>query len=303
MKTCSLRIGCVAVVAVSSLASAGEFPSRYYVIETNLPRERAEQFGRVMDAAGQEYHRLFSGFRGKVREKPRVKIFATKAQYLQAFARSCGEPNANARGVFCHMDKVVYTYVGDDDDGQLEAILKHECFHQFADSVVGGGLPTWTNEGLAEYFSEGEFNTKTGRLALGAVPGWRLKLLREARKNRQWIPVARLLTIDGRSWSDTLRRGRGGVQYSEAWLLCHFLIHADRGKFAPLFDQYLSLLDQSQDGLVSFKRVFGDDLAPLEQQLVAYLDGLKADDAKKPTTAHGKKRPKKKRAKRSRRGT
>ncbi len=279
MKTFDLRVMLIAAMVMPCLATAEEFQSRFYVIETNLPRERAELFGRIMDATGQEYHRIFGGFRGKVREKPRVRVFATKEDFIQGFARFCGEPSGHARGYFCNMDKVVYTYDGDD----VEKALKHECFHQFADAVVGGQLPTWTNEGLAEYFEEGAFDDKTGRLALGMVPGWRLEVLREARENRRWISVDRLLTIDGHQWSDTLRRGRSSVQYCEAWLLCHFLIHADRGQYAPLFDQYLSLLDQSQDGLVSFKRVFGTDLAPLEQKLVEYLEGLKADDAKKPS--------------------
>ena len=35
--------------------------------------------------------------------------------------------------------------------------VQHEGFHQFAHAVIGGDIPTWLNEGLAEYFGEALF--------------------------------------------------------------------------------------------------------------------------------------------------
>jgi len=259
-----------------SLATAVELESRYYIIETDLSPERAAFVGKVMDATGKAYHEMFRGFRGIVRQKLRVRVDSTKAGYLAAYARVCGEPNENARGIFCHADSVVYTYDGDG----LETILKHECLHQFVAHVIGGALPTWTNEGLAEYFQEGTIDERSGQLRLGRIPAWRLKVLQAAKKQGTWIPVSRLLKIGGRDWFETLRRGSASVQYSEAWLLCHFLIHGDGGAYTKLFDRYLGLLDEAVGGEVAFQRVFGTDLAPLENKLLAYVDGLKPDDSR-----------------------
>ena len=136
------------------------YESQYYVIETELPVDRAKLIGRVMDATGKEYARRFLGFRGSVRQKPKVRVFLDRDRYVAALARACGEPNVNTRGYYCGVDGIVYTYEGDG----LEQILKHECFHQFAERTIGGRLPRWTHEGLAQYFEEGIFDAKTGRL-------------------------------------------------------------------------------------------------------------------------------------------
>ncbi len=268
-------VGTLALIAFMwpSIATAAELESRYYIIETNLSPERAAFVGKVMDATGKAYHGMFRGFRGSVRQKMRVRVFATKEGYLAAFARFCGEPIENSRGIYCTADRAVYAYDGDG----LERILKHECLHQFVDHVIGGPLPTWTNEGLAVYFEEGTIDEGSGQLGLGRVPAWRLKVLRAAQKQGTWIPVGRLLTISGQEWSDTLRQGSALVQYSEVWLLCHFLIHGEGGAYTKLFERYLGLVDEAVGGEPAFKRVFGSDFAPLENNLRAYLDGLKAD--------------------------
>ncbi len=275
MRKQSLRALALVAFLWPVFATAAELESRYYIIETDLTPERAAFVGKVMDATGKAYHGMFRGFRGAVREKLRVRVYATKEGYLAAFARGCGEPMENARGVYCHGDRSVYTYDGDG----LETVLKHECLHQFVAHVIGGRLPTWTNEGLAEYFEEGTIDEGSGNLRLGRVPAWRLTVLRAAKKQGEWIPVGRLLTIGGREWSETLRRGSAWVQYSEAWLLCHFLIHGDGGAYTKMFDRYLGLVDEAVGGEAAFKRVFGSDVAPLERKLGAYLDGLKGDKA------------------------
>lgn len=248
-----------------------EYHSHYYIIDTDLPEARAKLIGAVMDAAGKAYDGKFRDFAGKVTEKPHVRVYATREQYMQECARLCGDANPGSGGLYCLRDRVVYTY----DNPGLERTLKHECFHQFVDRVVGGELPAWLNEGLAEYFSEGMYNARDGLLRLGRVPQWRLDILRNARRNGSWIPVAKLLSLDYDKWNDTLRRGTASVEYCEAWLLCHFLVHGDNGKYAGYFDRYLHKLDKGADPQRAFDEVFGPDKAPLEQSLDAYLDGLR----------------------------
>lgn len=249
--------------------------SRHYIIRTDLPPDRAAEIGRLMDATGQEYANRFRGFSGMVRRKPTVNVYSTREAYLAAVARACGEPNTHARGILCAADETVYTYDGDD----LAATLKHECFHQFAHKVVGGALPAWLNEGLAEYFEEGVFDEKTKRLTLGAVPTWRLALLRAAREKHALFPIDRLMKLDSASWKDNMQDDRGAIQYSETWLLCHFLIHGDSGKYLPFFETFLRHLDKGLDGDTAFKRVFGNDTTALEQKLADYLAALKPTDA------------------------
>jgi hypothetical protein len=155
---------------VPSSAGLSRFESHYYVIWTDVKPYRVRQIGNVMDAAGKEYHRRFAGFRGEIRQKPVLKVFERRENFVAAFHEATRQQAPDImRGVFYSGDGVVYTYDGDD----LEPVLKHECFHQFVDLVVGGRLPNWANEGLAEYFADSEFDPGTGHLRLGGVSGRR----------------------------------------------------------------------------------------------------------------------------------
>jgi len=268
------------IFALTLVAASGDnlcvYESKYYIIETELSAERAAFIGKVMDTTGKEYFRRFQGFRGFVRRKPKVRVYADKDRYIAALARACGEPNTNTRGYYCGLDEIVYTYEGDG----LERILKHECFHQFAEQTVGGRLPRWTHEGLAEYFEEGIFDVNSGQLRLGAVPAWRLAVLREAQKEKALFSVDRLLHMRRSEWRDNMRDRGGRVQYSQVWLLCHFLIHGDGGRYVSLFDEYLRHLDRGLDPDSAFKRVFGADTRPLDTKLHEYLDALEPEETK-----------------------
>ncbi len=259
-------------------ASSGNlrvYESKYYIIETELSADRAAFIGKVMDTTGKEYFRRFKGFQGLVRRKPKVRVYADKDGYIAALARACGERNTHTRGYYCGLDEIVYTYEGDG----LERALKHECFHQFAEQTVGGRLPRWTHEGLAQYFEEGIFDADSGRLRLGAIPAWRLAVLREAQEKNALLPVDRLLHMQSSEWRDNMRDHGGLVQYSQVWLLCHFLIHGDGGKYVSLFEEYLSHLDRGLDPDSAFKRVFGADTRPLDKKLHEYLDALAPEKA------------------------
>ena len=246
----------------------------YYIIESDLPKERAEHIGRLMDATGKEYDRRFQGFRGVIRSKPRVRVFARPEDFMTAFDRGSDAERLakHARGLFHHSDQVVYTF----DGPGVENTLKHECFHQFVGMVVGGRLPSWANEGLAEYFAEGEFDETSDRLLLGAVPKWRVRALQTAMQDAKLIPVSDLIRLDPQDWNDNLTNRSGALQYLQAWALCHFLIHAEEGKYRPHFDQFLRHLDQGLDDDSAFKRAFGEDVAPLQTKYTAYLEALQS---------------------------
>lgn len=254
------------------VAPLATYETPFYVIETDVPKERAAYIGRLMDATGKEYHRRFQGFRGVVRSKPRVKVFARREDFEEAFDRgSDAEQLAkHARGLFHHSDQTVYTF----DGPGVESTLKHECFHQFVKLVVGGRLPSWANEGLAEYFAEGEFDETSGRLQLGSVPGWRVRALRQAATAHRLIPVADLIRLAPREWNDRLANGSGSLSYLQAWVLCHFLIHAEEGKYRVFLDRFLRHLDHGVDPETAFQRSFGDEFTPLQAKYSAYIESL-----------------------------
>ncbi len=245
--------------------------SQFYIIDTDLHAARAVYIGRLMDATGKEYDRRFQGFRGAVRDKPRLVVFATREKYVEYLARLTGEMGIeHSGGLFSPADEKVYSFEGPD----LEHTLKHECFHQFAHKVIGGRLPSWCDEGLAEYFGEGVFEERSGQLFLGAVPKWRVELLTKAHGEKRLLTIEHLLSVEHAQWNDDIAT-LGSLQYCQAWALCHFLIHADGNRYRLLFEDFLRLIDQGVDSDSAWRRVFGAGIEGLETRDNAYLRALK----------------------------
>src|ERR1043166_4254785 len=114
-----------AVVLADPGSALTTYSSAYYSIESDLPPERVRQLGMIMDAAGKEYDRRFAGFSGKVGKKLKLKVYATKKEFVEAVKRATEGSKAWATsGVFVPIDETVYTY----DSPFIEHVLRHECF-------------------------------------------------------------------------------------------------------------------------------------------------------------------------------
>lgn len=258
-------------IAESGSSKMATYESSYYTLETNVSLDRAKFIGKVMDAAGKEYYRRFQGFSGTIKTKPKLKIFATREEYVAGMNKVLMSGSAEfTGGLFYPLDGYVYSF----ESKELEATLKHECFHQFVNTVVGGRLPTWTNEGLAEYFEDGVFDEKSGHMQIGAVHPRRVEWLRAAKEAKALFTVEEMLEIGGQDWHSNMGTARGPLQYAQAWAMCHFLIHGDDGKYLNEFDTYLRHIDRGLDGDTAFKRVFGPDRKALQKRYSAYVDEL-----------------------------
>ncbi len=246
---------------------------KHYVLETDVVPDRAKFIGQLMDATGKEFDRRFAGFHGIVRKKPKLKVFASKERYVEELKGATSGGNVEfTSGVFCVRDETVYSY----DSPGLESTLKHECFHQFAHFVIGGTLPLWANEGLAEYFSAGVFDEWAGEMRLGGVPTGRVLVLRDTWKTPDKLTIDELLQIGPLEWQHNLDDPRGAAQYAQAWALCHFLVHGEGGKYEKYFDRFLRFIDGGLDGETAFKQAFGPDTKPLQAKYDAYIEQLVA---------------------------
>lgn len=270
------------------------FESKYFVIETELPMDRAKFIGQVMDATGKEYDRRFAGFSRKIQKKQRVRVFPSQELYVEGLKKITVSDNKEfTGGLFNHADETVYTF----DGPGLERTLKHECFHQFAHGVVGGALPLWVNEGLAEYFECGEFDAKSGVLRLGSMHPEHPTTLKLGKSASALMPLETVMKITGQEWSDNMAGPHGPLQYAQSWALCHLFVHAENGRYGPMFESFLKQLDKGVDGDTAFKKVFGADLKPLVAKYNSYMDEMiaKAPEPKKSENRAGsEKAPKKK---------
>jgi len=259
-----------------------QYSSKYYDVYTNLPRETAAAYARHMDLTAAHYAKRFAGLRAKDRSRMAVYLFDLESDY-HAHMASIGVDSRNSGGMFAVQPrndvKGLFTWVSGRSKRDVLSVLQHEGFHQFAYAFIGGDLPPWANEGMAQYFEDGII---IGRdMHLGLVNPHRLRQVQEALANKSNLMSFReLMTMDGQQWSANLRADarRGGLQYAYAWSVVHFLVHADNGRYQRAFLGYLDLIASGRTSEQAFQRAFGTaDLEAMRKRWSQYVMLLDPD--------------------------
>ena len=204
------------------------YDSKYYTVHTDVGDQGAREAILRMSRMADEYRDRTRGFSGTIKGKFPFYLYTNAADYYAAG----GMPGT--AGVFAGSS---------DGTGKLMAIagrnltadtwhtVQHEGFHQFAHAVIGGHIPTWLNEGLAEYFGEGVY-TGDG-FVVGVIPPWRLQRLQGEIRDDQLKDVRAIMVVTGDQWARELNIRN----YDQAWSMVHFLVHADDGRYAPALSQ------------------------------------------------------------------
>src|SRR5262249_6657014 len=114
--------------------------------------------------------------------------------------------------------------------------IQHEGFHQFARAVIGGELPIWVNEGLAEYFGEGVF-TGDG-MVTGVIPQDRLERVRDLINSKRFKGMKEMMLLPHSEWNKKLKM----ENYDQAWSMVQFLAHGENGKYQRAFGGFMRSL-------------------------------------------------------------
>ncbi len=233
------------------------FRTKQYEVFTNLPDDRAKPLAQHMDRVFTEYADRLRAFKAKDSKPVRLYLFDTRENYILALAQK-GFNASNTGGVFFRTgaETALATFVEGQDRRRMIHTLQHEGFHQFAHQRIGDTMPQWANEGLAEYFGEGLMIGRT--MQTGLAPKSRLDRVREAIESDSVFPFGQMLTMTNAEWNKRLSGGdeRAMLMYDQAWAMAHFLVHANRGKYAGPFEDYLAALAQGLQPEQAFERAF-----------------------------------------------
>jgi tetratricopeptide (TPR) repeat protein len=126
-------------------------------------------------------------------------------------------------------------------------------YHEYVHSLLHSNfrwLPTWLDEGLAEFYGNTRFDSK--KLYVGA-PSLRVEYL----KGRPMIPLETLLTVNPYSYYRD-NQDRIDVFYAESWALVHFMVFGpdmDKGK---KLGHFYTLLQGGEPQPKAFHEVFGE---------------------------------------------
>jgi tetratricopeptide (TPR) repeat protein len=192
-------------------------------------------------------------------------IFAPRDEYsMKAMAPETWKAKGpKPAGFFQHGWERQYAVVRLDQDipGKYEVV-----YHEYVHTLLHANfqwLPTWLDEGLAEFYGNTRFGDK--KMNVGA-PSTRVFELR----GRTLIPLDELISEN--PW---VKFRRDEIQlhlfYSEAWALVHYLIFGPGMEQGAKLSRFNDLLQKGAPQKKSFEEVFGD-FKELENALSQYVN-------------------------------
>lgn len=217
----------------------GAFHSLFYDISDE---EAAEVIVR-MEAMVREYSSRTSAFSGKINGRLPFLLFRRDVDYIDA-----GGIEGSA-GLFD--GQRLMAVAGRKLTNATWHTIQHEGFHQFARSVIGGQLPPWVNEGLAEYFGEGVYCGDG--FVTGAIPGYRLKRIKQSIEEKQFLPMSEFMRMSQEQWNGRLTE----QNYDQAWSIVQFLAHGDNGKYQNAFNGFMIELGRGGLWQPAWDKAFG----------------------------------------------
>jgi tetratricopeptide (TPR) repeat protein len=143
-------------------------------------------------------------------------------------------------------------------------IIFHEYTHLLV-SNTSENVPTWFNEGLAEYYSTFSI-TGDQKVMLGRPIASHVYLLRDHRM----LPLRTLFQVDQKSpyYNETDKQS---IFYAESWALLHYLILGNDGQRKHQLGKFVELLSANVPMEEAFQRAFAMSFETMEKELAAYI--------------------------------
>ena len=239
------------------------YEGRYYVINTDLTGDDLREADLRMTKMAEEYKKRTEGFSGAIAHKFPFFLFRDIDDYHAA-----GGMKGTA-GAFNPNTDTLMAVAGEKTTAYTWSVVQHEGFHQFARSVIGGELPIWVNEGMAEYFGEGIF-TGDGFIT-GVIPPKRLALVKENIEQKKFKPIKEMMLLTHAAWNKQMSQ----ENYDQAWTMVQFLAHAENGKYQGAFVKFMRAIATGQQWDKAWLNSFGS-AEGFEKQWSQYW--LKMDD-------------------------
>ena len=225
-----------------------KYDSPVYAVYTDVAEDDAREAVIRMSKMAIEYHeRTKSLFSGQINQQLPCYLFSNEVDYLNA------SKMPGSAGVFTGdalMARAIRTQDGRIGMGTWH-VTQHEGFHQFVSAVIRGEIPTWVNEGLAEYFGEGIF-TGDG-MVTGIVPSGRLKRVQKEIEDGRFISIKEMMLMSHAQWNARLEI----THYDQAWSMVHFLATAEKGKYQDAFARFLQLMGRGSQWDKAWVAAFG----------------------------------------------
>lgn len=223
------------------------YQTKYYIIHTDLGIDDVKEAVIRMTRMAEEYHRRTQGFSGEIRERLPFYLFRTADEYYSSggLPGSAGVFMVDSRGAR------LMAIAGDETKGSTWHTVQHEGFHQFAHAVIRGELPTWVNEGIAEYFGESLFTGDA--FVTGIIPPSRLKRVQAEIRGNRFKSIKDMMLLSHQEWNSEMRI----ENYDQAWSMVHFLAQGEDGRYQTAFVNFMKLIGRGTPWPNAWMQTFG----------------------------------------------
>ncbi len=211
----------------------------------------SERDGRAVAKEFEQMHGVFaSRFRKATLESGApLTIFAVREAGLKELGAGFYKDREQVAGLFFTGWERQFAMVRLDTFGdENQAVV----FHEYTHSVLHANLhwlPTWLDEGLAEFYAYTRF--QSDKIYVGA-PSVRYRHL----VGESLIPVPKMLVANGGTFGKDQRMN--DLFYGEAWAMVHFMTFSPEMESGAKMDRFLALLESGTPQTEAFQQVFGD---------------------------------------------
>ncbi|MBI3855832.1 MAG: DUF1570 domain-containing protein [Planctomycetes bacterium] len=231
-------------------------------------KERTQKYADHLSAVKAYFGQIVSGTETRAR-KPIVFICDTPESYYVYADFTSEDRLEHTAGVFFNQFQQLLFFRAESEEETLQT-MTHEAFHEHLHAILPS-VPTWLDEGMAEYVSGVE--VAGGRVvSTGGILKGRLNNL-QAALDTGWegFPFDFVFWESKEQFYTLFPE----LQYAQAWSMVHFLMQGKGGRYKPLLDRYLKVLKETRSAAEARAVFTGADLPAIQREWVAYVKALK----------------------------
>ena len=234
--------------------------SKNFFLVGNASEKEMRQVGTRLEQFREVFSRLFPQANVNSPVPTTVIVFKSDNSYRPF------KPNANTAGYFQPGPDVNYITLTTEVRGEQDpfSVIFHEYTHLLVENT-NGNVPTWFNEGLAEYYSTLSI-TDDQKVVLGKPIANHVFLLRE----NKMLPLRTLFQVDHQSPYYN-ERDKQSIFYAESWALMHYLLLGKEGQRVTQMGKFLQLMSANVPMEQAFQQAFAMSFESMEKELREYI--------------------------------
>jgi len=245
--------------------------SSHYIVKTDTSQKKADTYADRLEKAYRIYQSFFPVKEDSKQKKGTVLLFDSQTSYKTYAFLTTESSVANTLGYYHPHYRQLLLFEPANQERETMGVLYHEAFHMFLHHQmgIGGKLPIWLNEGMAEFFRGTDFEQGT---QVGLVLKDRLSELLDYIGSRGHYGFEDIMSQTKREFYEE----NPSVKYAQAWSMVHFFQKYKNGTYAGVLKAYFNSLVAGESIESVFQKTFAkQDLNQMEREWVDYVKNLK----------------------------